>query len=180
MYKKILLPTDGSALALAAATKGIELAHDLGADVVAFFAPEAYQFPLYIDASMAAYPTEKEYQAIMRKQGAAYLADVSTLAQKAGVKCEEVLQFNSATADAIITYAKRKHCDLIFIGSHGRSGVSKLFLGSVANKVITACHIPVLVHRPSKQELAQAQKLLDQTAKQKNGAGKKPRLERKS
>jgi nucleotide-binding universal stress UspA family protein len=172
MYTKILLPTDGSALALAAAAKGVEFAHSVGAEVVAFFAPEPYQFPLYVDASMAVYPTEAEYKQIMRKQAAMYLSQISALALKAGVKCEEVVQFSPVAAEAIITLAKRKHCDLIFIGSHGRSGLSKLFLGSVAQKVIAACTIPVLVHRASKQELAQAQKTLD-AAKQPAGL-KKP------
>jgi nucleotide-binding universal stress UspA family protein len=49
--------------------------------------------------------------------------------------------------DAIITTAKEKGCDLIFMASHGRRGMSGIVLGSETQKVLTHCTIPVLVTR---------------------------------
>jgi nucleotide-binding universal stress UspA family protein len=67
MYRKILIPIDGSALSLAAATKGIAFAHEVGAEVVAFYAPQAYQLPITIESPMAIYPTEAEYKKLARQ-----------------------------------------------------------------------------------------------------------------
>jgi K+-sensing histidine kinase KdpD len=99
---------------------------------------------------------------------------VAKIATQSKVPCEEVIQFSANPAQAIINCAKHHQCDLIFIGSHGRSGLSRLFLGSVTNKVISACTVPVLVHRASKEELAQAQRRIDQVMKPK-AEQKKPR-----
>ena len=51
----------------------------------------------------------------------------------------------------IVEVAAERHCDLIFMGSHGRSGWGQLLLGSVTNKVLSHSKIPVLVHRLIKE-----------------------------
>lgn len=175
MYKKILIPTDGSALSLAAAVKGIEFAQQAGAQVVGLYAPPPYQYPVYLEATPDAYPTEAEYKEMMRAEARAYLGHLQDAAHAAGVDFEPTTLFSMSPADAIISTAKRAHCDLIFMGSHGRSGFSKLFLGSVASKVLSKCITPVLVHRAAKQELAQAERYLKQAraAASKKAASKK-------
>jgi nucleotide-binding universal stress UspA family protein len=165
MYQKILIPTDGSALSLAAAIKGIEFAHGVAARVLALYVAPPYEFPMYLDSSVAIYPTEAEYKILAHQQAKKALAQITAVAQRFGISCEEIVQFSAVPAQAIVACAKRKQCGLIFMGSHGRSGVSKLFLGSVTHKVLSACTVPVLVHRAGKQEIAKAQKALDQVAK---------------
>jgi len=54
--------------------------------------------------------------------------------------------------------AKAQKCDLIVMGSHGRGGIGQLLLGSVTHKVLTHCHIPVLVHRPTAKKRTAASK----------------------
>jgi len=49
--------------------------------------------------------------------------------------------------NAIVKAARKYRCDLIYMGSHGRSGLSKLLLGSQTNKVLSQTRVPVLVHR---------------------------------
>jgi universal stress protein A len=55
-------------------------------------------------------------------------------------------------ADAIVNYAKEVHADIIVVGTHGRSGVSRLLMGSVAEHVVRAAPCPVLVVRPREHE----------------------------
>jgi nucleotide-binding universal stress UspA family protein len=167
MYTKILIPTDGSALSLAAAVKGVEFAQQIGASVVGFYAPQEYQYPVYYDGMTPFYdyPSEAEYKKSARAAAEKYLNYIRDAAHAAKVDFTPLTQFSNAPADAIMKTAKSKHCDLIFMGSHGRSGLSRLFLGSVANKVVVGCTIPVLVHRTAKRELAQAEKYLKQAQK---------------
>jgi nucleotide-binding universal stress UspA family protein len=63
------------------------------------------------------------------------------------IQTQCLLRENLAASEGIIATAKECQCDLIIIGSHGRSGLSKLMLGSVANKVVSQSPIPVLVSR---------------------------------
>ncbi len=62
--------------------------------------------------------------------------------------------FSDATAAKIVAVADEHQCDLIFMGSHGRSGWGQLLLGSVTNKVLSHTLKPVLVHRLIKEPLA--------------------------
>jgi nucleotide-binding universal stress UspA family protein len=57
------------------------------------------------------------------------------------------VEFSDTTAQRIVDVAERESCDLIFIGSHGRSGWGQVLLGSVTNKVLSHTVKPVLVHR---------------------------------
>ena len=147
MYTKVLLPTDGSELANATIHAGIEFARQINAKVVAVFVASNYQYPIYIDIIPPNTPTEEEYQAAMRSFGASYLETAQTAASQAGVSFEGIVQFNDSAAKEIVHTAQQYGCDLIFLGSHGRSGVGNLLLGSTTTKVLSLCNIPVLVHR---------------------------------
>jgi nucleotide-binding universal stress UspA family protein len=65
----------------------------------------------------------------------------------AGVPCESVHETNEFPAEAIIALAKKRKCDLIAMGSHGRRGLVRVVLGSTAQKVLSQSKIPVLVYR---------------------------------
>ncbi|MFZ6846794.1 universal stress protein [Undibacterium sp. RuRC25W] len=147
MYTKILLPTDGSELATATIREGIEFAKQINAKVVALFVASNYQYPIYIDIIPPNTPTEEEYQAAMRSYGGAYLDAAKFVAEQASVPFEGLVQFNDSAAKEIVHTAQEHNCDLIFMGSHGRSGVGSLLLGSTTAKVLSLCNIPVLVHR---------------------------------
>ena len=68
-------------------------------------------------------------------------------ADVAGVKATSHAVSNFNIADGIVQAVSDYHCDIIFIGSHGRSGLSRLLLGSVTTKVLSITHAPVLVYR---------------------------------
>ncbi len=147
MYKKILLTTDGSALSNATALAGVALAAQLQAEVVALFVAENYQFPMEVDFLPVVSPSLAEYQSAMQNQGQTHLAPLAQAAQQAGLQFTGKVVFSDAVAQQIVQTAAQEHCDLIYIGSHGRGGWGQLLLGSVTNKVLSSCHIPVLVDR---------------------------------
>lgn len=62
------------------------------------------------------------------------------------------VRLSPSPADAIVAYAKEMHADIIVIGTHGREGMSRLFLGSVAERVVRSAPCPVLVVRPREHE----------------------------
>lgn len=151
MYEKILIPTDGSELAAAAAQSGIEFARLNGSEVTALYVAPEYQYPVSMEIIPPNYPSEEEYETLMNKTGEGYLENLRQAATAAGLKYNGVVVYSNKTAHKIVEQAKERDCDLIFIGSHGRGGLEQLLLGSVTAKVLSMCEIPVLVYRMKKK-----------------------------
>ncbi len=159
MYKKFLIPTDGSALSMAAAVAGIKLAKSLGASVVAIYVAPPFEVPVYVDGMADIYLTPVQHRTSSRAYGQFFLDLIGEVAEEMSVVCTDKIVFAASPAVAIIQAAKREHCDLIFMGSHGRGRIGALFLGSVTTRVLAGCHVPVMVHRASREELQRAQLL---------------------
>ncbi len=162
--ESMLVPVDGSALSMAAALKAVTFAKRLDTRLVAFHAIPVYQYPIYLGGIPFEYPSEADYESQCRTFAERYLDLVADAAMAQGVSVSSCIEFNSETAQAIVDAAQREHCSLIFMGSHGRGGFSRAFLGSVALKTLTLTHIPVLVDRPTPQEMASAQALMQERA----------------
>lgn len=150
MYSKILLPTDGSELSSAAVLAGIEFAALCRADTIGLHVAPEYQYPVSVEIIPPSYPTEEEYMEVTRRTTGEYLRDVRGTAAEKGLKYTEITAYSNKTAQKIVQVAREQECDLIFIGSHGRSGLEQLLLGSVATKVLSLCDIPVLVYRKTR------------------------------
>ncbi|MYM37367.1 universal stress protein [Duganella sp. FT94W] len=147
MYRKILITTDGSAVSSKTACAGVQFAEQLGAEVLALFVAPEYQYPVYVEIIPPSYPSEQEYRAAMQRAGHDHTRDVADSCARRGVRCETLTAFHESAALKIVDMAQQHGCDLIFMGSHGRSGWGQLLLGSVTNKVLQHSTIPVLVHR---------------------------------
>lgn len=147
MYQKILITTDGSAVSRHTANAGVELARQLGAQVLVLYVAPAYQYPVYVEIVPPAYPSEEEYMAHMQQVGDEHTGSIVQVARQAGLSSEGLTVFADSAALKIVEVADERNCDLIFIGSHGRSGWGQLLLGSVTNKVLSHTTRPVLVHR---------------------------------
>lgn len=145
---------------MAAAAAGIKLAKSLGAAVVAIHVAPPFEVPVYIDGMADIYLTPVQHRTSARAYGQHFLDLIRKVAEDASVACGDKIVFAASPAAAIIQAAKREQCDLIFMGSHGRSRVGTLFLGSVTTRVLAGCHIPVMVHRASPTELRHAQALI--------------------
>ena len=147
MYRKILITTDGSAVSRHTACAGVEFARQMGAQVLALYVAPVYQYPVYVEIVPPAYPSEEDYVAQMQRVGAGHTGEIIDTARKAGLACDAMTAFSESAALKIVDVADEQNCDLIFIGSHGRSGWGQVLLGSVTNKVLSHTTRPVLVHR---------------------------------
>ncbi|HZV63702.1 MAG TPA: universal stress protein [Telluria sp.] len=151
MYRKILITTDGSAVSKHTACAGVKFAQQMGAEVLALFVAPEYQYPVYVEIIPPSYPSEEEYIEQMKRMGNEHLGSIMRSAEQLGVKATAFTAFSDATALKIVDVAEEQGCDLIFMGSHGRSGWGQLLLGSVTNKVLSHTLKPVLVHRLIKE-----------------------------
>ncbi len=153
MFKKILIPTDGSPLSVQSARAGVEFAKSVGAEVVALYVTQPFAATIGFDGMAAAYAiTDESYEKAAAEQAAEYLKEIVDMANAAGVPVEQLSVSNFNVADGIVQAAADKGCDLIFIGSHGRSGLSRLLLGSVTAKVLSLSTIAVLVFRVKEEK----------------------------
>jgi nucleotide-binding universal stress UspA family protein len=144
MFKKILLPTDGSELSGKAIEGGLTFAKALGASVVGVTVIEPYS---YSNLSEYRPETLDDYEQRMLKAAADRLGQVADAAARAGIAVETVTAKSFSPYEAIIDTAKSKGCDVIFMASHGRKGLSAVLLGSETQKVLTHSSIPVMVYR---------------------------------
>lgn len=154
MYRKILITTDGSSVSKATACAGVKFAQQMGAEVLALYVAPEYQYPVYVEIIPPTYPSEEEYLVQMQKVGGEHLRSILDAADKCGLQHSGMVAFADSAAQKIVDVADEQNCDLIFMGSHGRSGWGQILLGSVTNKVLSHTQKPVLVHRLIKEPAA--------------------------
>ena len=147
MFTNILVPTDGSALSRKAAKQAIKLAKDQGAKVVGFYVAPPYRPKVFADYVPSDFITPKQYAERMKKVAAQRLGFIKKAAAQARVACTLRHVASEFPYLEIVKAAKQNRCDLIFMASHGRRGISRLLLGSETNKVLSHTTIPVLVTR---------------------------------
>jgi nucleotide-binding universal stress UspA family protein len=144
MFKHILLATDGSTSAEHAAKKALELARVHGAHVTAAYVVDPYP---YIGIGEVNPMALQSYMTAAQNASTQVFVKLADLAAANGVQLQVQLVENMQAARGIVQLADQVAADLIVIGSHGRSGVEKLVLGSVAAKVVALSTRPVLVIR---------------------------------
>jgi nucleotide-binding universal stress UspA family protein len=146
MYKKILVPTDGSALSEQAVASAIEFARLCHAQIVALSIAEPY--PL-VPAAEGAMVIDPGFEVNTLEESAREIVDkVARAVRGAGLECIGLTTCSMVPADDIIRIANEHGCDLIFMASHGRRGLSRLLAGSVTQHVLAYSSIPVMVLRP--------------------------------
>jgi nucleotide-binding universal stress UspA family protein len=147
MFKHILIPTDGSAVAHKAVKAGIELAKQLGARVTGYYAVEAIQPRVYGEGYIIDNRTIKAFEQRAREVGQKHIDGIAKIAGAAGVKFTGLVTISETPYEGIIGAAKKQKCDAIFMASHGRRGLAGVLMGSVTHKVLTHSKLPVLVYR---------------------------------
>ncbi|GHT92839.1 universal stress protein UspA [Betaproteobacteria bacterium] len=147
MFKHILVPTDGSELSRNTIARAVSFARESGARITAFFAKPEYPVTYFGEGALIDPTTPEKFSEMADQQAAEVLAFVTSECEKAGVPCQTVSASSDVPYEAIIQAAEENACDLIFMASHGRKGISGLLLGSETNKVLTHSKIPVLVYR---------------------------------
>ncbi len=134
--EKILVPLDGSTLAEAAMWKAAEMAN--GGTVSLLRAAEAHTLP-------GADPVDAQVTAV--REAEEYLASALKRLEQQGVKNLETHVWYGPPAAAIVEAAQVQKADLIVMSTHGRSGLGRLILGSVAESVLRGTRTPILVIR---------------------------------
>ena len=146
MFKHLLICTDGSPLANKAAKGGIALAKALQAKVTAYSAIETL-LPIYSEGYAFDQLTIDRFEAAIQTVAKKRVDAIGKLAKAAGVPVACVVTIAYSPREGIIAAAKKQKCDAIVIASHGRSGISKLFMGSVTQQVLAHSKLPVVVYR---------------------------------
>ncbi|WP_027521233.1 universal stress protein [Bradyrhizobium sp. Ec3.3] len=148
MYANILLSTDGSDVAKKGIEHGIGLAKALSAKVTVITVTE----PLPVDYGGGHaggwIPSQEEFDrfdAACKERAGKVLDEARAMAERIGISVELLHVPNAHPATTIIETAKSGGCDLIVMGSHGRRGLRKLFLGSQTSEVLADGSVPVLV-----------------------------------
>ena len=148
MYKKIMVPLDGSELAECALPHVEDIALKYGADIILVSVTERIKGyrPVEEYGSPLGETLVSEAAGKLEKQGQKYLDRIAKGLESKGIKVQtEMLMGNPA--EELIIYAKTENCDLVIMASHGRSGPSRWTHGSVAEKVIRSNCAPLLMVR---------------------------------
>ena len=145
MYKHLLIATDGSELAQKAVDQGIALAKALGARVLIVHVTPSWT-SLTVSEVAVVYPPEN-YDRVAADHAQNILANAAMAAKAAGVACETLHVKDGLAAPGILKAAQERGADLIVMSSHGRSGLTRLLLGSEANEVVSKSAVPVLICR---------------------------------
>ncbi len=145
MFKTILVPTDGSTLAEQAIHEAVLFAKESDGYVVGLSVAEPYPFSPMAESSM----TQEcaHYEDRMMERARRNVQKVAEEARAMKVPCETVVEQSFSPYEKIIDTARNMSCDVIFMASHGRKGLSELLLGSETQKVLAHSTIPVLVIR---------------------------------
>ncbi len=146
MFKHILLATDGSDTSAHAATLAVDLARVHGARLTALYVVDPYPYLGIGEANPMGF---QAYMSAAYDHAAQAHARVAALCDDGGKPVELMLRMaeDLPAVDGILKLAKEEGADLIVVGSHGRGGLMRLVLGSVASKVVAQSPLPVLVAR---------------------------------
>jgi nucleotide-binding universal stress UspA family protein len=167
MFKKILVPCDGSDLARESVFPQVEdLAKAMKAEVIILrvvhppsgksgsaFKPGLPEMPTPLpvtaeDVETARYPIYKDQEiASAEAEARRSVSEAETMLHERGIKARSEVLLGEP-AEEIIDYAKDENVDLIVMCTHGRSGLSRWVFGSVTEKVLRAARTPVLIIRP--------------------------------
>jgi nucleotide-binding universal stress UspA family protein len=146
MFKHILLATDGSPCSERAATVAVDLARVHGAKITALYVVDPYPYLGIGEANPYGF---QAYMSAAQELGAQAHAKVTAMCSAGGTAVQMTPRVvEDVTAyRGIVETAQTEGADLIVVGSHGRTGLPRVLLGSVASKVVAQASVPVLVVR---------------------------------
>ena len=144
MFKHILVPVDGSETSLQAVSKAAELAKAFNSEVTAVYVLDPYPFT-GVGADFAY--GQAQYLSAATAEANKALEDVTERMKDTGVTVKTLVGEGHAIHEGIGRVGENVGADLIVMGSHGRRGLEKLVLGSVAQRVLQTAKVPVLVVR---------------------------------
>jgi universal stress protein A len=142
--KRILFATDFSKASARALEEAVKLAKQNQAEILVTHVIEPA--PYVAGEEFASGEIYAKLEEVAKREAQASLAKLMQQLKRAKVKAQSLLLRGSAH-DQIVKAAKSKKASMIVIGTHGRTGLSKLFMGSVAGKVVSSAACPVVTVR---------------------------------
>lgn len=144
MIRHILVPVDGSPTSTAALHRALEFARAFGAEVTVLTTYDPYP---YLGAAAEYGTSQAQFLEDLRTEATTVVQAARSTVEDAGLKANsQVLEAHRAH-EGILEVAESVRADLIVMGSHGRSGLDKLVMGSVTQRVLQHTRLPVLVVR---------------------------------
>jgi nucleotide-binding universal stress UspA family protein len=143
MYDKIAVPLDGSPLAECVIPHIEAIVRSPESEVQLITIIEPVEIPTRGRMAL----TEEDLKAIhaeMEKDARTYLDEMAQRLARAGIKARPVIM-QGKPAESLVEYVHNNGIDLLIMATHGRSGLTKLFWGSIAEKVIRAVNVPVML-----------------------------------
>lgn len=141
MYKKILLPTDGSEIANEAAIHAFWVAKKSGAEIIALSVMET--------SSLVGLPADDlivKIKEMLEEEAERSLEKIDDIVQEKSDKVKITLKTEEGSpADIILETIEKEDIDLVVMGTSGKHGLDRFLLGSVAEKVVRSAPCPVLV-----------------------------------
>jgi nucleotide-binding universal stress UspA family protein len=149
-FRRILVPLDGSAVAGTILEHAGALARlDTDSEVILLAVVQPIDSAMWIpDMGFATSVVGDDVTAELERHARAYLNGVSRRLEASGVRVRTRVQVATAVSLAILDVARDEQADIIALTTHGRSGIRRLALGSVADKVVRGSHVPILLFRP--------------------------------
>ena len=146
MYQRILVPVDGSATSSAGLAEAIKLARLTGGTIQLLHVIDDMPMMLAAEGYGA---ISADVMGVWKESGQALLRKARTAVEKDGVPVDTVLVETpgSRLSDAVMKQALKWQADVIVLGTHGRRGVGRVFLGSDAEQIVRSSPVPVLLVR---------------------------------
>lgn len=145
MFKRILVPLDGSMHSVGAAETAIELSRSFGADLTLLHVTSKLELPENLKSYMKGEQLTRQDLLAVNNAAKRVIANVKAKAEAAGIKKVKVIYREGKPARSIVAYANLARIDAIIMGSRGLLGVESLLLGSVSHKVATLAKCSVMI-----------------------------------
>jgi nucleotide-binding universal stress UspA family protein len=159
MYQRIMIVVDEGAIARAAVDEGLALARVHGAEVLFFHVLPNYIVPMDDMPPLVSLGPEK-YEKAVRRAADKILGAATQLAAEHGVKATGIVGSGMDAAECISVAAAQRGCDLIVVGSHGRTAIQRLIMGSVVTRLVTLASMPLLVCKRGVKEPVRTAKVV--------------------
>lgn len=144
MFKNILVPVDGSTISNQVIEKAAAMARAFNSTVTVVCVIDIYAFAgLGMDAAYG----QAEYMTAATNEANLAVAQAKQFFEAAGMTVKTSVVEGQVIYKTILEAAESAHADLIVMGSHGRKGLEKLVLGSVAAQILSHAHLPVMIVR---------------------------------
>lgn len=142
MYRRILVPVDGSETSTRAVVAALQMARENGGRIRLVHALDELAY-------LSGYEYSADLLKAARDQGARVLEDAQTMASSAGVPADGKLVETAGRrlGELVAEEARNWEADLVVVGTHGRRGMSRILLGSGAEQVLRMAPVPVLAVR---------------------------------